>query len=329
MIEIQNPGGWPGLRIILAAAVSFGRSVNIAGGADIIKSDEYLQPLFEETARISEEFLCTRIELSGANIRVDNLSEHNPASRFGRALINCRKDVPVSEIMLFMAPSLFNAGFRSAIDLTGTTHAGRFNPLSYTRDTLFDALAGFGFYSGVNLETFGFKGTASGKLEWRIYPAESVPSDNWQIFDFRRLSRARVYFSEIPQQAATAQKQYLAQICGIDSSSVSILDIMNAPGRHNSVYVHVATERYDIVFFREIDSFDRIEDPQNAAADSLSLLDEVVVEAKKFVNSGRIPLFLERELIPYALISGSKPEPVYTENRRLFENLSNILFATK
>lgn len=324
MIEISVAGGIEESRILLSAALKTRRDIRITNLPDDPSYEDYSAGVIGSFASAAQKFFGASIEFSRAALIMSHTENPPSAKSFGKGDISIPAGIPLSEMILFLAPALSHARFRSVLGLEGTTHAGRSLPITFVRDTLFDAMARFGFYAGINLNRFGFL-QGGGSAECRIYPAIPVEFDAWQRFDFRRVSRGRIYAASLNQKTAPMQKKYLSSLTGLDEKNISVIEIMNAPGIHNSVYIYVETERFDVIFFIEIDSFMSGPDP-SAAEQSLEAIALLAADARGFHSSGIIPPNLERELLPYAMMSGSNYEPQNPDNIPLARSLEKILF---
>lgn len=81
---------------------------------------------------------------------------------------DCDEYLPISEIELFLMPSLFHSNYRSVINYRGVTHSHLSYPTTVIKTTLFDLLERLGYYGSFNLKRFGFYGSGGGIAESRF-----------------------------------------------------------------------------------------------------------------------------------------------------------------
>jgi RNA 3'-terminal phosphate cyclase len=318
-LTLSSPD-WTALRILLSLSIREGHSVRIHGAAEFLNTDPRSWWAYEQIAALLKRYGIADIITNGSDI----LCVPGTVS-FGIYDMELEPRVPVSELILMLAPALFKQQFRSVLNIKGATHAQWGLPVSCLRETLFSAMGAAGFNAGVNLSRFGFYGHGGGELEARIYPEKPVQSAASNFFSHRRISGAKVYFAGLQGSEPSAHKSRLASLLGIEPAAVSILDIMNSPGIHSSMYVFVETELFPVVLFREIEALTPEGEPVYTAEEALAAAESLAAEALDFREHGRLPEAYLKELVPYMVISAADSGFLHPPLKELAELCEKII----
>jgi len=161
-----NTYNWRYIRLALSLALLKKENIIIKNGFEFIDKNYDLQPLFDSLKKTVSD--------TGAGI-ISNIEKDiifNPETLSGRVYnFDCDKYSPISEIELFLMPSLFHSNYRSVINYRGVTHSSLSYPTTVIKTTFFDFLERLGYYGSFNLKRFGFYGSGGGIAESKIYPA--------------------------------------------------------------------------------------------------------------------------------------------------------------
>ncbi|TAL30365.1 MAG: hypothetical protein EPN93_19810 [Spirochaetes bacterium] len=289
------------LRQVLAAALLAEREVLVRGGAAFIDSTPEVQPLVSDWEKFIDSFRLGAFDING-----DDLVFTPGQVRHGIYSFETNPYSSAVELALLMAPALSARPYRSALDLRGVTHAAHSYATDFVRETLFALFEPMGFYTSLSLRRFGFYGTGKGEMEVKVFPSRSRQAGSIIPACVPRVTGARVYISRYPSTLAYEQKDILSGDLGLDPATVGIMEIMNAAGSGNALHAHLDWGGIDVLLPHVIDaySFDG-----SRVADEAALCDAVRVFAnfvRGVVADGVLPAVVVRELVPYAVMTGSR-----------------------
>jgi RNA 3'-terminal phosphate cyclase len=289
------------LRQILSVSLAAGEPVLVRGGTSFVNSTPAVQPLISDWERFIDAHKLGAFDIAG-----HDLSFTPGAVRHGSFRFQTNPYSSAVELVLLLAPALFLCPYRSALAIEGVTHASHSFATDFVRETLFSFLESMGFYASLSLKRFGFYGTGRGEIESRIFPAQMRPSGCLLPGGTPRVTGARVFFSRYRSSLAHRQKDILAQSLGLGGDAVGIVEIMNAAGSGNAMHAVLDWGGTQVILAHVADAFAF---DGTHAADEESLCDA----ARAFgayvhgcSGSGMFPAAAVRELVPYALMSGSR-----------------------
>lgn len=304
-IEFKNLS-WQRIRLALSIALMKGEPVVLRYANSFAEKNFDYHPFYETIKRFMFETGCGILADSG-----DDLQFMPEGLRYGEYLIDTGKYTPLSEIELFLMPSLFKQEFRSVIHYSGVTHSHLSYPTVFLKESLFSLLEKMGFYASMNLRRFGFYGSGGGSAESRIYPAEIKPCEDILSCGERRIEGARVFMAGMNMDMAKKEKEFLMRSLKLEDNKVQIMEIVDADGMGNSIQVYVECGGMHIIISRDMAIYNSAGDIVFDEAKYYSSISALVSETERFVKTDYIPAEIISELVPYIIMSGTAvPEKV-------------------
>jgi hypothetical protein len=298
-IELNNPL-WRHIRIILSLALMRKEPVVVKKGFEFIEKNYDLIPLYNDIKRIVFE--------TGAGILNDSGSDivFNPEGiLYGTYNFDTDKYSSISEIELFLLPSLFQCEFRSVIHFRGVTHSHLSYPTTFLKETLFSFMEYTGHYASLNLKRFGFYGSGGGAAESRVYPAE--PGDRGDIFFSceKKIEGVRIFLARMNMEMAAREKDFVVKNTGIDGNSVQIMEVVDADGYGNSIQVYVKCGNLSVILSRDMEIYNSAGDFIFDEEKYYMTLSGLMKETDKLIRFNKLPDYLIDELLPYLFMNGS------------------------
>ena len=245
-IELKSPS-WRHIRIALSLALMKREPVVIKNGFAFIEKNFDFVPLFNDIKRIVFETGAGMLGDSGDDILF------NPEGLFyGTYNIGTDKFSSISEIELFLMPSLFYNEFRSAVNYTGVTHSHISYPTTFLKETIFSFLESTGHYASLNLKRFGFYGSGGGAAESKIYPAEAKKCSNLFSSAEPKIEGVRIFMAKMNMDMAGREKEFIIKNTGVDENRVQIMEIVDADGYGNSIHVYVKFGEVNVILSRDM-----------------------------------------------------------------------------
>ncbi len=309
---------WQRIRLALSLALMRGEPLLIRNGYSHIENNFDCIPLYETLKRFMFDTGCGFIADSG-----DDLQFMPEGLMSGNFNVDTGKFTPLTEIELFIMPSLFGREFRSVINFTGVTHSHISPPTSFFKESFFSILEKMGFYASMNLKRFGFYGSGGGSAESRIYPAEIKPCDDILRFGEKRIEGARIFMAGMNMDMAGKEKEFLMRSLKLDDNKVQIMEIVDADGMGNSIQVYVECGGMHMILSRDMEIYNSAGDIVFDESRYYSSISALVSETEKFLKTDFIPSVVASEIIPYMILSGSPvPEKIKdTEEYRVCAEL--------
>lgn len=291
---------WRHVRMVLALALMRREPVVLRNGFGFIENNYDLVPFFNDLKRIVFETGAGMLSDSGSDI------VFNPEGlSYGAYNFETDKYSSVSEIELFLLPSLFGCGFRSVISYGGVTHCHLSYPTTFLKETLLTFMEYTGHYASMNLKRFGFYGSGGGLAESRVYPAEPVAADDIFGPGENRIEGVRIFLAKMNMEMAAREKEFIIKNTGIDDKRVQIMEVVDADGYGNSIQVYVRCGKTVIILSRDLEIYNSAGDFVFDEDRYYVTLSGLMSETEKLVKFSRFPAFLTDEIIPYLLMSGS------------------------
>lgn len=286
--------------MILSLALMRREPVVIRNGFGFIENNYDLVPFYNDLKRIVFETGAGMIADSGPDILF------NPEGlTYGVYNIETDKYSSISEIELFLLPSLFNCGFRSVINYRGVTHCHLSYPTTFLKESLFTFMEYTGFYASMNLKRFGFYGSGGGIAESRVYPAEPVAAGDIFSAAENRIEGVRIFLARMNMEMAAREKDFIVKNTGLDANRVQIMEVVDADGYGNSIQVYVSCGKTVVILSRDLEIYNSAGDFVFDEDRYYVTLSGLMSETEKLVKFGRLPGFIMDEIIPYLLMSGS------------------------
>jgi len=308
VLELTLTGtGWKEIRLALSLALMKGTEIILRNGAGVVEGDFSLPPLYEDIKRLVFETGCGMIAGSGADM-VFYPEKLHP----GRYSIDTGSCSSITELELFMLPSLFHADSRSVINFRGVTHSHLSYPTVFLKETLFGLLEQCGFYAGINMKRFGYYGSGGGIAESRIYPAEERPCEGLLSPREVTLEGVRIFVARLEMSLAEREKEFVLKNMEVPPGRIQIMDIRDADGYGNSIQAYMKYGNVNVILSRDMEIYNSAGDLVFDEGRYYSGLSSLRDEAVGFIKTGRLPLDTAAELIPYMIMTGT---PVPEEYR--------------
>jgi len=296
----QEKIDWIFIRQALSISLLKKRPVRIYRGYGYIEENQQYKPLFHD---ISET--VKNLNFGELYIENENIIFFPGSLKFGLYCIVSGDYSSAVEIILFLLPTFFFKEFRSVLKISGVTHTGLSYPPVFIRETLFSILEQAGLYGSISLKRFGFYGSGGGEIEARIYPAEVKKIDNRLNYCNTYISGARIYISHLGPENAKKEKDMICSGLALNERDVSIIDVRDSNGYGNFILINLSADDIPVVLFRSLPVYNEkgeyIFNPDN----NIVVINELIDEAKRFVNDKDIPDFISREVMLFRSLSGS------------------------
>ncbi len=299
-IELKTPH-WRHIRIALSLALMKREPVLIRNGFDFIVKNYDLVPLYNDLKRIIFDTGAGMLSDSG-----DDIIFNPEGLLHGTYNFETDKYSSISEMELFLLPSLLYNEFRSVINYTGVTHSHLSYPTTFLKETLFGLLESTGHYASLNLKRFGFYGSGGGIAESRIYPAEPKSCGNLFNFEERSISGVKIFMAKMNMEMAGREKEFIIKNTGIDENRVQIMEIVDADGYGNSIHVYVKCGETNIILSRDMELYNSAGDFVFDESRYYTTLTGLLSDVEKLVKLKSLPVYLIDEVLPYLLLSGSE-----------------------
>lgn len=304
-VELASPS-WRLIRIALSLSLLKGEPVVIKNCFEYIERNYDIIPLFDTLKQVVLE--------TGAGVLGDmdgdvvfNPDGINP----GSFIFDTGGYSPISEVELFLLPSLLFKAHRSVINYTGVTHSHISYPTTFLKETLLGLLEGFGFYASMNLKRFGFYGSGGGSAESRIYPAEPAKSTTPLSFAGASIDGAKVFMAKMNMEMASREKEFIVRNTGVPENRVQIMEIVDADGFGNSIQIYVKCGGVNVILSRDMEIYNSAGDFIFDEGRYYSALSELIGETDKLLKLNAAPQNLIEEVLPYLILSGSDiPESI-------------------
>jgi hypothetical protein len=291
---------WRYIRLALSLALLKRENIIIKGGFDFIDKNYDLPPLFNSLKKIVFESGAGMLTSSDGDIifNPEGLSD-------GIYNFDCDEYSPITEIELFLMPSLFHADNRSVINFRGVTHSSLSYPTTVVKTTLFDFLERLGYYGSFNLKRFGFYGSGGGVAESRIYPAE--PKTCVDIFSFTecRIEGVKIFMAKMNMDMAKAEKEFIVKNIGVDENQVQIMEIVDADGFGNSIQAYTMCNGVNVIISKDMDIYNSAGDFIFDESKYYSALSGFVQDVERITGFQKVPIVYAEEILPYMLMTGS------------------------
>lgn len=300
------------VRHAISLSLATGKSFRLAGGFRFAREN----PAFAGLLADWENALGTMS--AGSFLADDDDLLFRPAAlRHGAYALETGAFSSALELVLLLLPPLTRLKYRTALSVRGVTHSD----LSYTTDfvnlTLFDLLERMGFYLHLSLKRFGFYGSGGGLVEARAYPGET--GAGLPEVEFREVSLrgARVYIAKMPTDVALNQREMLAGLTGLPESAIGIVEVLDADGPGNFIQAYA-----------ECDGVVRVLQAVSPVygADGEYVFNEgragetvrsIASLCERLRGDRALPSDATREILPYAVLSGSIMPPGAGETAKL------------
>ena len=288
---------WRYIRLALSLSLLKRENLVIKRGFEFLEKNYDLLHLFNSFKKILFDAGAGIIGSSGEDIIF------NPES-LPQGLYNfdCDEYLPISEIELFLMPSLFHSNYRSVINYRGVTHSHLSYPTTVIKTTLFDLLERLGYYGSFNLKRFGFYGSGGGIAESKIYPAETKRCGDLFAFNECRIEGVKIFMAKMNMDMAKSEKEFIVKNIGIDENCVQIMEIVDADGFGNSIQAYIMCNGVNVILSKDMDIY-------NSAGDFIFDESKYYSALSGFVQDAgsikKIPQCYAEEMLPYMLMTDS------------------------
>lgn len=274
--------------------------VVIKNGFEFISKSFDLFPLYNDLKKNVFDTGAGMLNDSGADIMF-----YPEGISSGTYNFDTDKFSSISEIELFLLPSLLYGEFRSIINYTGVTHCHISYPTTFLKETLFSFLEKTGHYASLNLKRFGFYGSGGGSAMSRIYPAEPSKSSGLFSFEDCRIEGVRIFMAKMNMEMAGREKEFIIKNAGVDEGRVQIMEIVDADGYGNSIHVYVKCGDINVILSRDMEIYNSAGDFVFEESKYYTTLSDLLRETERLVKLKTLPVYLIDEVLPYLLLSGS------------------------
>lgn len=303
-----NGSGWRGLRLALSLSLLNGEQVIIRDGVNALTSDPANMPLYDDIKRFLSGANCGMLAESG-----EDIAFYPETMVPGRYTFETGNYSSITELELFLLPSLFSLGSRSVINFSGVTHSHVSFPTVFLKETLFGLLEQCGFYAGINMKRFGYYGSGGGIAESRIYPAEKKACADLLEPHSVSLEGVRIFVAKMDMSMAEREKEFVLKNINVPAERVQVMEIRDADGFGNSIQAYMKYGNVNVILSRDMEIYnsagDLVFDESRYYAALSSLKDEISL----FTRTGLLPGYIAAEVIPYMIMSGS-PCPAQFED---------------
>ena len=286
-------------RQALSLSLLTGRAFTYRGAMGFVRAN----PPFSAYLSDFEQLFRDR-DLGAFRVEGDDISFSPKTVRFGVMDIPVNPYSSAVEMTLLLAPALFRREFRSKLLFGGVTHSPMSPGTSWMKESFLAVLEKLGFYGSCSLRRFGFYGSGGGALEARIYPAEerrAVITTRGPI----TITGARVYIAHLDASIAREEKEALCADLALDPSRAGILEVRDCDGAWNHAEVYLVMNGLPLVVSEAVPVYDfdgKNRFSEEGAAQSMK---DLALRVKETIEAGRLPDDLVREIVPYAMMTGS------------------------
>ncbi|MCL2155881.1 MAG: hypothetical protein FWH53_09480, partial [Leptospirales bacterium] len=297
---------WRYIRLALALALLKKENIIIKNGFEFIDKNYDLLPLFDSLKKIVSDTGAGIINSTGKDIIFDPEALSGGVYNF-----DCDKYSPISEIELFLMPSLFHSNYRSVINYRGVTHSSLSYATTVIKTTFFDFLERLGYYGSFNLKRFGFYGSGGGIAESKIYPMEPKSCDDLLSINECRVGGVKIFMAKMNMDMAKKEKDFIVTHIGIDENSVQIMEIVDADGFGNSIQAYTMCNAnaglngINVILERDMDIYNSAGDFIFDESKYYSAMSGFVRDVELMSKLKKIPQCYAEEILPYMLMTGS------------------------
>ena len=291
---------WQYIRLALSLALLKKENILIKNGFEFIDNNYDLLPLFNCLKKVVFDTGAGMLDSSESDIVF--YPENLPHGVYN---FDCDAYSPISEIELFLMPSLFHSNYRSVINYTGVTHSSLSYPTTVVKTTLFDFLERLGYYGSFNLKRFGFYGSGGGIAESKIYPAEPKRCDDLLSFNECKLEGVKIFMAKMNMDMAAKQKEFIIKNTGVDENSVQIMEVVDADGFGNSIQAYFMCGGASVILAKDMEIYNSAGDFIFDESKYYSAMSGFVQDAGLMSKSKKLPQVYAEELLPYMLMTGS------------------------
>ena len=291
---------WRYIRLALSLSLLKRENIVIKNGFEFIDKNYDLQPIFNSLKKIVFD--------SGAGMLSNSEGDiiFNPEGLAdGVYNFDCDEYSPITEIELFLMPSLFHSDFRSVINYRGVTHSSLSYPTTVVKTTLFDFLERLGYYGSFNLKRFGFYGSGGGIAESKIYPAEPKKCDGLLDFNEYKIEGVKIFMAKMNMDMAAKEKEFIVKNISVDESAVQIMEIVDADGFGNSIQAYTLCNGINVIISKDMDMYNSAGDFIFDEGKYYSAMSGFVQDVEKISKLKKIPIAYAEEILPYMLMTGS------------------------
>jgi len=295
-----NTYNWRYIRLALSLALLKRENIIIKNGFEFIDTHYDLLPLFNSLKKVVAD--------TGAGVLGSSESDiiFNPEKLSGGIYnFDCDKYSPITEIELFLMPSLFHSNSRSVINYSGVTHSSLSYPTTVVKTTLFDFLERLGFYGSFNLKRFGFYGSGGGIAESKIYPMEPKKCDDLFSFNECKIEGIKIFMAKMNMDMAKKEKEFIIKKTGVDENSVQIMEVVDADGFGNSIQAYTVCNGINVILSKDMNIYNSAGDFVFDESGYYSALSGLIQDIELLSKSKKIPKVYAEELLPYMLMTGS------------------------
>ena len=296
-----NSPDWRHIRMALSLALMRREPVIVKNGYEFIGKNYDLVPLYNDLKKTVFDTGAGMLNESGTDIMF--YPEGLPPGTYN---FETDKFSSISEIELFLLPSLLYSEFRSVINYTGVTHCHLSYPTTFLKETLFSFLEVTGHYASLNLKRFGFYGSGGGSAVSRIYPAEPVKCGSLFSFDECRIEGVRIFMAKMNMEMAGREKEFIVRNAGVDESRVQIMEIVDADGYGNSIHIYVKCGGVNVILSRDMEIYNSAGDFVFDESRYYTTLAGLLRDTGRLVKLKTLPDYLIDEVIPYLVLGGSE-----------------------
>ena len=297
-------------RQALSLSLLSGRAFTYRGALAFVNAN----PPFSAYLSDFEQLFRDR-DLGSFRVEGDDISFSPRAVRFGVMDIPVNPYSSAVEMTLLLAPALFRREFRSKLLFSGVTHSTLSPGTSWMKESFLAVLEKMGLYASCSLRRFGFYGSGGGALEARIYPAE----DRRAVIAARgdiAVTGARVCIAHLDASIAREEKEMLSADLALDPSRAGILEVRDCDGAWNHAEVYLVMDGVPLVVSETVPVYDFDGKNRFSNEGTAQSMKDLARRVRETVAAGRLPEDLAREIIPYAMMTGSAfdaagyPDPV-------------------
>ena len=295
-----NTYNWRYIRLALSLSLLKRENLFIKRGFEFIEKNYDLLHLFNSFKKIVFDAGAGIISSSGEDIIFN--PEGLPQGLYN---FDCDEYLPISEIELFLMPSLFHSNYRSVINYRGVTHSHLSYPTTVIKTTLFDLLERLGYYGSFNLKRFGFYGSGGGLAESRIYPTEPKRCDDLFASNECRIEGVKIFMAKMNMDMAKSEKEFIVKNIGIDENCVQIMEVVDADGFGNSIQAYIMCNGINVILSKDMDIYNSAGDFIFDESKYYSALSGFVQDAGAISKLKKFPQCYVEEILPYMLMTGS------------------------
>lgn len=300
MIDIRSRTvDWVSFRQALSLSLLTGRPFAYRGALAFVNANPPYSAFLSDF-----ELLFQERNLGSFTVEGDDIAFTPKPVRFGNWRVSVNPYSSAVEMLLLLAPALLRQEFRSKLAFSGVTHSPLSPGTSWMKESFLAVLEKMGLYASCALRRFGFYGSGGGGMEARVYPVEEKRAD---ICTTGKISvaGARVYIAHLDASIAVRQKEALCAALGLDLSRAGVLEVQDCDGAWNHAEVYLVLDGIPLVVSETVTVYDFEGKNRFSEERALATMPALAARAREAVASGRMPDDLAREIVPYAVMTGS------------------------